>query len=483
MNRWRNHGMSGSLIICMASLLAGLLHSDELGSEDTLPDHPAPQGFTIELLESLPQLPGDLAPLPEIQPPDYNPGTPAKIRLGRQLFFDKRLSYDRTKSCATCHDPSMGFADGKITSVMPLASNVARNSPSILNSGHFTSQMWDGRAATLEEQGVLPILSQGEMNMPDQQAVAERLNELIEYTPTFKEVFGARPTLNNVAEALAAYERTLVTENSRFDQYLLGNREALTDEEKQGLILFVGKASCNQCHNGPVLSDGLFHNLGLPAVKGDPEDNGRMRVTGDEADRRAFKTPGLRNVEQTAPYMHDGSIGSLEEVIEFYNQGGGPAPDRSELIFPLGLSVIEQAQLVAFLNCLTGEVLEVALLDAEHESANTDSAQSLKDYMQLGIHEEFTFLSYTIWHDQPLTEKKREALRVAAERLVELAEGIPEYREGNRIDHYSAQLAASSRKLAMSASMSPQSEIETGLETVRKSCVDCHAAHDIELFP
>jgi cytochrome c peroxidase len=191
------------------------------------------------------------------------------------------------------------------------------------------------------------------MNLPREELV-RRLTAVPEYRRRFDEVFGTGPTLTNVGMAIAAFERTLVTPDSRFDAYARGDKGALGDREKRGLILFVGKAACSQCHAGPNFSDSKFHVLGLPRRAGQPDDVGRYAVTRDERDLRAFKTPTLRNVALTAPYMHDGSLPTLESVVEFYDRGGGTTPNKSPKLIRLRLTAEERRDLVAFMKALTG---------------------------------------------------------------------------------------------------------------------------------
>jgi cytochrome c peroxidase len=316
--------------------------------------------ITVEMLDQLVKLPGDLAPLPEVPIPKDNPQSPAKIELGRMLFFDPRLSGNSHWACATCHNPSMAFTDGLPRALGFLEKEVGRHTPSILNTAYNTSQFWDGRVATLEEQARMPILNQEEMNIT-QEEVEKRLNDIPEYRRRFEEVFGGPATLDHVAWAIASYQRTLVAGGSRFDRYLMGDKQALTDQEKRGLILFISRAACTQCHNGPNLTDNLFHNVGTKHVGPLKMDLGRMNITHDPKDMHAFKTPSLRNVALTPPYMHDGVLKSLEEVVEFYNKGGEDLPNKSPKIFMLNLTEQEKADLVVFLEALTGSLPEITV--------------------------------------------------------------------------------------------------------------------------
>jgi cytochrome c peroxidase len=318
------------------------------------PDPPV-NALTTKILDGMRVLPGDLAPLPPLGM--SNTEEQAQIELGKMLFFDKRLSRDRSMSCATCHDPAKGFGDGRALAVGFGGKVLARHSPTILNSAYNSSQFWDGRAASLEEQAVGPIMAAAEMNMVSEQEVVARLSLATAYAERFRAAFGEGPNLKNIARAIASFERTLVTPDSRFDRYLAGDKSALTEPEKRGLILFIGKASCSECHNGSNLADNKFHVLGRTA--NEAEDVGRYAVSKDEKDRGAFKTPTLRNVELTAPYTHNGVFKSLDEVIEFYSEGGGEATNKSDLILKLELTRQEQADLVAFLKSLTGRQPQV----------------------------------------------------------------------------------------------------------------------------
>jgi cytochrome c peroxidase len=312
-----------------------------------------------EIVDAMKVLPGGLTALPEVPVPADNPQSPAKVELGKRLFFDTRLSGDSSSSCSTCHSPDKGFTDGLPRSKGFKGVLLRRNSPTVLNAAFNTAQFWDGRAATLDEQCKGPLLSPDEMNMVDEAHLISRLNAVPEYRRDFQTVFNAGPSLDNVARAIAAFERTLITPNARFDQYMLGNKKALTDQEKRGLVVFFGRGACSECHKGANFTDNLYHNLGTTVVKGNPVDLGRFEITKNEEDRGAFKTPSIRNATITAPYMHDGSSATLEDVVEFYDRGGGDGPNKDKLIYKLNLSAQEKSDLVAFLNTLTGTLPQV----------------------------------------------------------------------------------------------------------------------------
>jgi cytochrome c peroxidase len=282
-----------------------------------------------------------------IPAPETNPILPQRAALGRSLFFDRDLSRDRTVSCATCHDPARAFTDDK-----PLATGVsgrkgARRTPTLLNRAYGRSFFWDGRAESLEQQVLKPISHPAEMDLPLAEALA-RLNHS-----------GRYPQLNETAlsAALATYVRTILAGDSPYDRYVAGDRGALTPEQTAGLRLFRGRAGCANCHLGPNLTDERFHNTGTIRQQG-PEDWGRFRVTTRDHDRGAFKTPTLREAARRPPYMHDGSLATLEEVIEHYDQGGHSNPWLDPEIRPLRLTPEEKRALRAFLNAFNGIVRE-----------------------------------------------------------------------------------------------------------------------------
>ena len=288
-------------------------------------------------------------PLGDIPIPEDNPMTDEKIELGKMLYFDNRLSGNNQMSCMTCHIPTAGYGDNLKTFNGFEGAVGTRNSPTIINSGYYKENFWDGRAKSLEEQALGPIQSEVEMN----QDLDELVNELMavpKYVSEFENVFDERITIDNIAKAIAAFERTIVVTDTPFDQYLLGDNDAITSEAKEGMELFAGKASCISCHAGPLLSDHNYYNTGISG------DEGRFAVTGQEADRGAFRTSGLRGITQTAPYMHDGSLETLMDVVDFYNAGGGTDPNKSVLIRPLNLTEKEKLALVEFLKSLGGDV-------------------------------------------------------------------------------------------------------------------------------
>ena len=303
----------------------------------------------------------EVGPLPTVVPiPSSNLNYTAKIELGKQLYFDGRLSKNNAISCAFCHNPGTGFADPRQTSIGVGGGVGGRQSPTVYNTGLNHVQFWDGRARSLEEQAIGPIHNPVEMAETHEHVVA-KLGKIKGYQQQFRAVFGTDVNLQGIAEAIAAYERTVLSTNSAFDKYVLGAQKAMDEAAVRGLALFKGKARCILCHNGPNFTDNQFHNLGVPQVGPMKEDLGRFAVSRAEKDRGAFKTPTLRSITETAPYMHDGAFKTLEEVVEFLDQGGGSNPNLSPLVKPLNLAVEEKSDLVAFLKALAGEPISFSM--------------------------------------------------------------------------------------------------------------------------
>ena len=319
--------------------------------------------------------------------PRDNPLVPAKIELGRQLFFEPRLSADGTVSCATCHDPKLAFTDGKKTAEGIGGRRGTRNTPTILNAMFNSSFFWDGRAESLEEQAKQPLINQDEMGNPSHDAVVKRVSGIPEYAQQFQRVFGEQVDIELIAKAIAAYERTLVSADSPYDRFVEGDRNAMTQSAQRGFALFRTKARCSVCHNlnqsFPFLTDGNYRNTGVAsnfaefdtlarhatavAVDGSSagmtgldkhegrSELGRFLVSGSAVDIGAFRTPSLRNVELTPPYFHDGSAATLADVVRYYNKGGNPNTNRDWEVQPLNLSYEEQEDLIEFLKALTSE--------------------------------------------------------------------------------------------------------------------------------
>lgn len=290
--------------------------------------------------------------------PVDNPLTAAKINLGKQLYFDKRLSADGSVSCATCHDPGKGFSDGRPTSRGIKGQVGGRSAHVTINRLFSKEQFWDGRTDSLEDQALGPVQNPIEMGNTLDGMVAT-LNKIPGYRDQFRKVFGTQATKEGVAKAIAAFERTLLCGNSAFDKFEVGDKTALSASAQRGLRLFRGKAECAKCHAGFNFTDEGYHNVGVGTDKPKP-DLGRYEVTKADANKGAFKTPTLRNIAASAPYFHDGSANTLEEVVEYYDRGGIKNPHLSADVKPLNLTAQEKADLVAFLKSLSCPKLKVA---------------------------------------------------------------------------------------------------------------------------
>jgi cytochrome c peroxidase len=321
--------------------------ADSKEVEETVKEVDA-EGLLFTLVNQFP-----VAPIGDIPIPVDNPMKPEVIELGKTLFFDPRLSGNNEISCATCHDPEKGYGDDQPTFDMYNGGQGKRNSPTIINSGYYTSNFWDGRASSLEEQALGPIQNPNEMNQPLNELIVE-LKGIKGYQERFQTAFGEGITDKNLAKALAAFQRLVVVTNTPYDRFLNGNTTALNQQELRGLNLFTGKAMCITCHSGQNLSDNKFYNIGL-----NTDDEGRFAVTKDEKDLGRIRTPGLYGITHTAPYMRDGSIATLEGVIDYYDRGGDNHPNKSyfmaRFMGPIGLTTEDKADLLAFLKTLGGE--------------------------------------------------------------------------------------------------------------------------------
>lgn len=286
--------------------------------------------------------------LPLAEMPDDNPLTAAKVALGKQLYFDKRLSVDNSVSCASCHDPRKGWSDGVPSSAGVGGKRGRRNSPTVLNAAYHAFQYWDGRAATLEEQALGPITNPIEMAMPSLSTLEMKLEAIAGYRQQFQEVFGAPVKAENVARAIAAFERTVLAGEAPYDRFKAGDKLALSESAQRGVKLFFNKAHCAACHVGPTFTDNAFHNIGVGMHNPDP-DKGRNVVSNLVGDLGTFKTPSLRDLSRTAPYMHDGSVKTLDAAVDFYDAGGYKNRQLDEEIYPLKLSAREKQDLVTFL--------------------------------------------------------------------------------------------------------------------------------------
>jgi cytochrome c peroxidase len=325
--------------------------------------------------------------------PADNPLSTEKVELGKKLYFDARLSSDGKVACASCHAPQSGFADPRGT---PTSAGVGgqlgtRNSPTSMNAAFLSTQFWDGRAATLEEQALAPFVNPIEMGIADLPALERKVAGLPEYPPLFRAAFGDETvSAPRIGQAIASFERTLLSVRAPIDRFLAGDATAISVSARRGWELYNGKARCNSCHGHvgafPLFTDDLFHNIGVgvarvdfesvsrraaAVVEKDPEaldslalqdaeasELGRFLVTRQRKDMGAFKTPQLRNVALTAPYMHDGSEKTLADVIEFYDRGGNPNPFLDGGIRPLGLSAQEKVDLVELMKTFTSEDLD-----------------------------------------------------------------------------------------------------------------------------
>jgi cytochrome c peroxidase len=324
--------------------------------------------------------------------PKNNPLTPAKVALGKRLFFETRLSVDGKVSCSTCHDPDRAFTDGKQVAEGVRGQRGTRNSPTLLNVIFNTGQFWDGRVDSLEDQATLPLINPVEMGNRSVDDVVKRLSSSPDYNAEFETAFGGRVTQARLALALASFERTLVSGDSPLDRYMAGDQRALSDDARRGLAIFRGKGRCGRCHSfseqAPFFTDFAFHNTGVAANNpafaelarkvfeisdkpGAPsvidslghepggQELGRVLVTHHPFDIGSYKTPSLRNIALTAPYFHDGSARTLADVVKFYNGGGQANINRDGELDPLSLTAEEQRQLVTFLEALTGDPMVV----------------------------------------------------------------------------------------------------------------------------
>jgi len=304
--------------------------------------------------DSLPQkLDLDKIPLGlDVRPaPKDNPLTEARVVLGRKLFFDPILSGDNSVACASCHKPSHGFSSEEAKPRGIGGQQIDRRAPSLFNRAFGTAFFWDGRVATLEEQALQPIENPKEMGSSVAAAI-KRLQDNPDYQARFKAAFPDGITSANLARAIASFERVLLRGNSPVDRFRKnGKHDALTPQQRHGLWIYESRGLCWRCHSGANFSDESFHNTGVSWAK-EPLDLGRFALTKKEADRGKFKTPTLRGVALSGPYMHDGSIKSLQEAVEFYSRGGGANPHLDAAIQPLNLSKDEIEDLVAFLKSL-----------------------------------------------------------------------------------------------------------------------------------
>ena len=345
------------VVFAIASLTALLVSCAEQKPEQSQAAPAKPIGAPVVIKAPL--------GLPPVPVPEDNPPTVETIALGRKLYYDKNLSVDGTVACSSCHDPKAGFSDGKPVSDGVGGKKGTRNSPTVLNAAYHPVQFWDGRAPSLEKQAEGPMQNPVEM-AHTLEGAAKKAIESASYRAEFEKAFGPGPiTYDMIEKAIASFERTVISGNSPFDRYFYGDdQKALSASAKRGLAVFrdAKKGNCVTCHTigdkFALFTDGKFHNLGMGInARGELVDQGRYEVTKNEADRGAFRTPTLRNIALTAPYMHDGSLKTLKDVIEFYVGGGTSNPHRDKEIRSLDfLTEQERTDLVAFLESLTGEI-------------------------------------------------------------------------------------------------------------------------------
>jgi cytochrome c peroxidase len=381
---------STAVVACVFELMVVACSDRRNTATQTATQPPIPKAGPLAQPRSLQQVGLPVELTQAVIPPD-NPQTPAKIALGRQLFFEGRLSADGTVACASCHDPERAFTDGRPTSVGIHGSIGQRNSPTVLNALYNSAQFWDGRAKTLEDQATLPIVNPIEMGQPSLDAAVTPLAAIDEYQREFRQVFGRTISGPDLARAIAAYERTLVSFDSPFDRFIAGDSNALDAAAQRGWELFNTRARCNKCHaltdskrDVTLFIDYDFHNIGIgiirhnvsalarqaekvvdsrdaaaidrAALQTDMSALGRFLVTKKEPDTASFKTPGLRNLLVTGPYFHDGSQETLWDALDHYNKGDGlQNPWLDEDIQPLALGENDIDDVVAFLASLTSE--------------------------------------------------------------------------------------------------------------------------------
>jgi cytochrome c peroxidase len=367
-----------------AKVLVASVKEDDGGSEESRENYLwlPPERSKVQDEPLTVEVPKGLQPLTAWIPAS-NPLTKGKIELGKQLYFDPRISLDATVSCATCHNPSKTWTDLMATSTGIDGQNGARSAPTVLNTVYGKSMFWDGRAASLEAQSLGPPRNPIEMGKQTYKEIIDRLRSISGYRAQFEKVFGTDVTLDGVAKAIAAFERaTALSGNSAYDKYNAGDLSALTASQKRGMVLFglrlspddefdpkvtLQKAKCTLCHVGFNFTDEQFHNLGIGwnDKDGTFADRGRFDIDAVGAKSMqslgAFKTPTVREVERTAPYMHDGSLKTLEEVVEHYDKGGNPNPALDKDMVKLNLTSQEKADLVAFMKALNGDLPKVDL--------------------------------------------------------------------------------------------------------------------------
>lgn len=316
-----------------------------------------PAGLSLALTTAPAPAPRDPATIrasyrrPDVIPfPSSNPYSEAKSALGQMLFFDPLLSRSKTRSCATCHNPTLSWGDGLPRAIGEDPKGMPIRSPTLIDVAFFEPLGWDGKFRDLESVAFGPLLSPMNLNMTEAELIA-RLSAISGYADAFTHAFGdAAITRPRIEQSLATFERSIVAGEAPFDRWIKGDDSAISASARHGFELFNGKARCSSCHSGPSFSDGSFQDIGT--AKGNDIGRGRFFPTSAKL-KYAFKTPTLRDVARRAPYMHDGSVPTLEDVIDLYNRGGIERPSRSPDIRPLSLTASEKKDLVAFLESLT----------------------------------------------------------------------------------------------------------------------------------
>jgi cytochrome c peroxidase len=351
-----------ALVILLCAWATALTTAQAPPPQQNPPPPPPPPGVVVHIRSergalNVPGRPRLMSAVMPVGVPADNPPTDEKAALGKRLFFDTILSNDRTVSCASCHDPERAFADTRALAVGIGGRVGKRHSPALINRAFGRAHFWDGRAIGLEAQVVQPISDRNEMDLPLEDAVA-RLAGDRSYRDTFQAVFGQPVSAEDLGRALATYLRTIRSMDSPYDRFIDGAADAMTADQQQGLQLFRVKARCIFCHAEPLFTDEQFQNTGVAwqAESTTYKDDGRFMVSNQPRDRGKFKTPTLREIARTAPYMHDGSLATLEAVVDFYDQGGRPNQNLFPLLRPIGLTPVEKQQLIKFLEALSGTV-------------------------------------------------------------------------------------------------------------------------------
>lgn len=339
----------GFLVACAAILVATFGCKES--QTTTPPASPATAGPAAEA----PAVPLGLGPAPV---PADNPMTAEKIELGKMLYFDKRLSKDGTVACATCHDPTMAWAENRATSAGIHEQVGGRNSPTVINAAYLQVQFWDGRAASLEEQALGPIENPIEMGNTMENCRAT-IEKIAGYKELFQKAFGSpEVTDQRIAQAIATFERTVLSGKSPYDRHVKENDEkALTEAQKRGMEVFMDRGQCATCHTPPIFSNSRYYNAGVDAAKPNP-DEGRKKVTGKDSDMGKFRVPALREIANTGPYLHDGSAATLVEAVKLMASGGIDNPNLSlslKSIREAGLTEEDIQDLAEFLKALSGE--------------------------------------------------------------------------------------------------------------------------------